>query len=70
MNSGNPSEQAVDPKKVDQKNFSAKFSTKAEVFRFLNLEADVYLPHYQTVTIWHLRDLAAGIKKVSIQHLT
>ena len=46
MNSKNPSEQAVDPKMVDQKSFSAKFSTKAEVFRFLNLEADVYLPHY------------------------
>ena len=45
--------------------FSAKFSTKGEVWRFLATEAGIYLPPYQTVTIWHLKDLASGAKKVS-----
>jgi len=53
------------PKKVDQKTFSAKFSTKGEVYRFLATEAMIFLPNYQTVTIWHLKDLASGTKKVS-----
>ena len=49
---------------VDQKVFSAKFGTKGEVFRFLATEAMVYLPSYQTVTIWHLKELANGTKNV------
>ena len=50
---------------VDQKNFSAKYATKAEVYRFLATECEVYLPHYQTVTIWHMKDIAGGTKIVS-----
>lgn len=50
---------------VDQQVFSAKFGTKGEVFRFLATEAMVYLPAYQTVTIWHLKELACGTKHVS-----
>ena len=45
---------------VDQRLFSAKFATKGEVYRFLVTEAMVYLPPYETVTIWHLKDLAAS----------
>lgn len=45
--------------------FSAKFATKGEIWRFLATECSVYLPSYKTVTIWHLKDLASGIKKVS-----
>ena len=51
--------------KIDQKIFSAKYSTKGEVYRFLATEAMVYLPSYDTVTIWHLKELANGTKKVS-----
>ena len=50
--------------KVDVRLFSAKCSTKGEIYRFLATEAMVYLPTYQTVTIWHLKDLAASKKKV------
>ena len=45
---------------VSQKLFGAKFSTKGEVYRFLATEAMVYLPPYQTVTIWHLKELGSG----------
>jgi hypothetical protein len=45
--------------------FAAKCSTKGEVWRFLTTEAKVYLPSYATVTIWHMKDLAANTKTVS-----
>ena len=50
--------------KVDVNLFNAKFGTKGEIYRFLATEAMVYLPPYQTVTIWHLKELAASTKKV------
>ena len=46
-------------------NFGAKFGTKGEVFRFLTVEAKVFLPDFRTVTIWHMKDLASGEKSVS-----
>ena len=49
--------------------FAAKFGTKGEIYRFLATEAMIYLPPYQTVTIWHLKDLAASKKKVSFESL-
>ena len=35
-----------------------------EVYRFLSSEVRAYLPSYETVTIWHLRDLAMGVKTI------
>ena len=46
--------------------FAAKCSTKGEVWRFLSTEAKIYLPPYTTVTIWHMKDLASGSKKVGL----
>ena len=40
--------------------FSSKFQSKSEVYRFLATEVGCLLPDYNVVTIWHLRDLAAG----------
>ena len=45
--------------------FSAKFGTKGEIYRFLTTEARVYLPPYQQVNIWHMKDLSSGAKTVS-----
>ena len=53
---------------VVSKNFSAKFRTKGEVWRFMATEAKIYVPPYQTITIWHLKDLASG-KKRYVKHL-
>jgi hypothetical protein len=52
-----------DHENVVSKNFSAKFGTKGEVWRFLATEARVYVPAYGTVTIWHLKELASGKKR-------
>ena len=40
--------------------FAAKLPTKRDVWRFLGNEAKWYLPPEETVTIWHLRDMAMG----------
>ena len=34
------------------------------MYRFLSSEVRAYLPSYETVTIWHLRDLAMGVKRI------
>jgi len=42
------------------KEFNAKYSTKRDVWRLLSGECRWYLPPEDTVTIWHLKELARG----------
>ena len=37
--------------------FNAKYRDKEEVYRFLAFNVGVYLPRYDLVTVWHLKDL-------------
>ena len=59
--------------KVTASSFASKFKDKREVYRFLSSEVHAYLPDYDNVTVWHLRDLASGkrtiIKSQNIKHL-
>ncbi len=59
--------------KVTAAQFAAKYQDKVEAYRFLSSDAGVYLPDSDNVTVWHLRDLAAGrrtiIKAQNIKHL-
>ena len=54
--------------------FAAKFQTKKEVYDFVTLNMKAVCPPADTVTIWHLRDMASGvkgfIKGTDIKHLT
>ena len=50
---------------VDVKTFGSKFGTKVEIYRFLTVEAGIFLPDYHTVTAWHMKDLCSGEKTVS-----
>ena len=54
--------------------FGDKFQSKGEVFKFLTHDCSTYLPAYDTVTIYHMRDLVAGkkirIKDVDVKHIT
>jgi hypothetical protein len=43
--------------------FGAKASSKREVYRFLTHDCGAYLSSYETMTIFHMRDLAAGKRK-------
>jgi hypothetical protein len=60
--------------RVDAQAFAAKYQSKKEVYRFLTHDNGLYLPKYETVTIFHMRDLCAGrrckIKEINIKHIT
>ena len=47
---------------VGAKQFGSKFKDKRETYHFLSHECGLYLSSYDTMTIWHLRDLVAGTR--------
>jgi len=44
--------------------FAAKFKSKRECHRFLAVDVGAYIPPLSTVTIYHMRDLISGDKRV------
>ena len=50
----------VEAVQIPAKEIGAKFRSKREIYRFLTAEVKCYLGDFETMTIWHLRDLAAG----------
>ena len=49
--------------KITAAEFAAKYKSKREIFMFLTVDAGAYLPPYDTVTIYFLKDLICGQKK-------
>ena len=53
--------------------FASKFQSKGETYNLLTLEVGAYCPPKDTVTSWHLRDMAMGAKGIvkadDIKHL-
>ena len=49
--------------KVSAAAFGAKMQSKREVYRFLTAECGAYVSSYDTMTIWHLKELASGARK-------
>ena len=49
--------------RVTTNEFSAKFRSKNEVYTFLAVDVDAYLPPTECVTIYFLKDLVSGKKK-------
>jgi hypothetical protein len=47
---------------VVAKEFGAKFKSKRECYHFLSHECALYLSSYDTMTIYHLRDIGAGLR--------
>ena len=43
--------------------FAAKYRSKRECYNFLSVDANVYLPAYEQVTIYFCKDLISGAKK-------
>ena len=58
---------------IDAKAFGAKFQSKKECYRFLSHDCGTYLAAYQSMTIWHLRDLISGnrsrIKEATVKQI-
>jgi hypothetical protein len=44
--------------------FAAKFNSKREVYRFLSHEVGAYVAPFETMTVWHLRDLASNQRRI------
>ena len=59
--------------RVTAKDFAAKMRDKQEVYHFLTHEVGAYLSSYDTMTVWHMRDLVSGkrrrIKGTDVKHL-
>ena len=53
----------VDNVNISAKEFEAKYKSKREVYTFLTVDAGAYLPPYDTVTIYFLKDIISGEKK-------
>ena len=43
--------------------FASKYKSKMEVFNFLTVDVKGFLPRYQHLTIYFLKDIVAGKKK-------
>ena len=59
---------------INAQSFGAKFQSKREVWRFLSHDCGCYLSSYDTMTIYHLKELMAGsrtrIKAKLVKHIT
>ena len=49
--------------------FAAKFKSKREVYNLLTVDCKAYLPQYETITIYFLRDMVGGQKKCESKKL-
>ena len=50
--------------------FAAKFSSKKEIYFFLTVECRAYLPPFENITIYYLKDLVDGRQKCKLQYFT
>jgi hypothetical protein len=48
---------------VSVKQFLGKFRSKAEIWKFVSIDCKAYLPAFNTVSVYFLRDLLQGKKK-------
>lgn len=59
---------------VSSKEFAAKYKSKREVYNFLAVDAGIYLPAYEQVTIYFLKDIVAMRKKAvkarAVRHIS
>ena len=59
---------------IDSKAFGAKYTSKRECYGFLSHDCGAYLASYQSMTIWHLRDVISGerswIKESDVKQIT
>ena len=55
-----PNQQARGKQQVTATAFAAKYKSKREIFNFLTMDVKAYLPTYETVSIYFLKDLVSG----------
>ena len=53
----------MEPVNVNVKDFAAKYRSKREVYTFLTIDGNAYLPPFDTITIYFCKDLVRGVRK-------
>ena len=59
----NPLNQQANVVKVNAASFAAKYRSKVECYSFMTVKVRAYLPSYETITLYFLRDLMSGKSK-------
>ena len=49
---------------VSSKQFASKYRSKRELFNFLATDVGIFIPPYESVTVYHLKALMNGSKKM------
>ena len=49
---------------VSSKEFASKYKSKREIFNFLATEVGIYLPPYECCTIYFLKEIMGGSKRM------
>ena len=52
----------MEPHFVNVHSFSAKYRNKREIFTFLTVDGEAYMPPFETVTVYFLKDIVEGTK--------
>jgi hypothetical protein len=60
---------SMEPSYVNVNSFSAKYRSKREIYTFLTVDGEVYLPPFETVTVYFLKDIVEGNKKCTYSDL-
>ena len=58
-------QQEYNGQRISAQAFAAKYKSKKEVYNFLTVDGKVYLPPYENISIYHMKDIVSGAKKVS-----
>ena len=66
----NPNQPLQRPPRTEltTKEFSAKYESKREVYNFVAVDCGFYVPDYDQVTIYFLKDIMTGKKKCKCHH--
>ena len=49
--------------RMPAKSLASKAQSKYELYTLLSVDAGIYLPSYESITIYHLKDLYSGAAK-------
>lgn len=49
--------------KITSKEFSSKFKSKYEIYQFVTMDVNAYMPHPSGVTIYFLKDIVEAKRK-------
>ena len=60
----NPPDKENKQVNITSQQFTAKYQSKLELYKFVATECNIYLSSYETVTVWHLRDICAGKRRI------